>query len=148
MSNQIYKLVYCSRNQLRGTTPEIVAAVRHILESARRNNAKYNITGALLFNEGLFAQTLEGPAGAVEQIFEQIQRDQRHSDVTVLQSGPAEGRDFPEWSMAFAANSDASALAAAAPVFIEAFKNPSAAAGEVLQLLHEVVVQEDWLMAG
>ena len=127
MSNQIYKLVYCSRNQLRGTTPEVVAAVRQILESARRNNAKLKVTGALLFNEGLFAQALEGPAGAVEQIFEHIQRDSRHSDVTVLQSGPAEGRDFPEWAMAFVANSDASALAAAAPVCCRPVVTPGVA---------------------
>jgi hypothetical protein len=148
MNNPIYKLVYCSRNELRGSTPEIVRAVQQILESARRNNAKAGVTGALLFNAGLFAQALEGPAGDVERIFEKIQRDPRHSDVTVLQSGPAEARDFPEWSMAFAANTDGSALASAAPVFQAAFRNPCLAADEILQLLHGVVVQEDWMMAG
>src|SRR4051812_6886241 len=100
MNNTVHKLVYCSRNRIEGTSEQIVEEIQKILSSARRNNALVGITGALLFNEGLFAQVLEGPLDSVERIFEQIQRDPRHSDVTVLQSEPAEHRDFPEWSMA------------------------------------------------
>ena len=147
MNNEIHKIVYCSRNEIRGTDSQIIAEVQNILATARKNNAKAGITGALLFNEGLFAQVLEGPLSAIEKIFEAIQRDPRHSDVTVLHSGPAESRDFPAWSMAFTAVSSNSAVASAVPVFREAFANPPKAAVDVLSMLQELVIQEDWLMA-
>ena len=147
MSNQIYNLVYCSRNQIRGTADEVSSQVEQILVSARTNNSKVGVTGALLFNEGLFAQVLEGPIDEVERIFEKIQRDQRHSDVTVLQSGMAESRSFPDWSMAFTSTSGESTFGHVTPIFEKAFSSPSASGAEVLGLLHELVVQEDWMMA-
>jgi hypothetical protein len=140
--------VYCSRNQIRGTPEEIIREIRNILASARRNNPAASVTGALLFNEGLFAQALEGPVDSVSRIFETIQCDRRHSDVTVLQNGPAEHRDFPQWSMAFAASLTANpALKSAIPAAGTAPSSPSAAGEQVLQLLRDVVVQEDWIMA-
>ena len=148
MNDAIFKLVYCSRNQIRGTPDEIIREIRIILASAHRNNPPAGVTGALLFSEGLFAQVLEGPVDSVSRIFEIIQCDRRHSDVTVLQNGPAERRDFPEWSMAFAASSNANpALESAIPAAGAAPSGPSAAGEQVLQLLRDLVVQEDWIMA-
>ncbi|MEO8660399.1 MAG: BLUF domain-containing protein [Bryobacteraceae bacterium] len=146
MTNDIYKIVYCSRNQIAGTPEEIKAGIQSILNTSRINNAKANVTGALLFNEGLFAQVLEGPVAAVETIFEKIQRDTRHSDVIVLQSGTFAERDFPAWSMAFAARGANSATTFGIPAFEAAKSNLSLAADQVLALLHKVVVQEDWMM--
>jgi hypothetical protein len=148
MNNAIYKLVYCSRNQIRGTPDEFIHEIRTILASAHKNNPPAGLTGALLFNEGLFAQVIEGPVDSVSRIFEVIQRDPRHSDVTVLQNGPAEHRDFPEWSMAFAACAKTnSGLESAIPAAGRSLSDPSAAGEQVLQLLRDVVVQEDWIMA-
>ncbi len=103
--SDLYRLVYASKNLLTGTDVEVSAAVTQILETSQRNNRKVEVTGALMFNAGAFAQVLEGPRRAVEATFERIQRDLRHSDVTVLQCGPAEGRGFPNWSMAFVGHS-------------------------------------------
>lgn len=147
MNTPIYKLVYCSRNQIRGTPEEIICEIQKILSSSRRNNPLADLTGALLFNEGLFAQVLEGPVDSVSRIFEIIQRDPRHSDVTVLQNGEAEHRDFPEWSMAFASSQEHSALGSAIPAAGASLSDPSAAGEQVIQLLRSVVVQEDWIMA-
>ncbi len=97
----IHRLVYTSRNLIPGTEDEQVAIVSQILETSQRNNGKVGVTGALLFNSGSFAQVLEGPRVAVEATFERIQRDPRHSDVSVLQCEPVESRGFPTWSMAF-----------------------------------------------
>ena len=99
--SDIHRLVYTSRNLIPGTEDEQVAIVSQILETSQRNNAKVGVTGALLFNSGSFAQVLEGPRAAVEATFERIQRDPRHSDVSVLQCEPVESRGFPTWSMAF-----------------------------------------------
>ena len=146
MNTIVYRIVYCSRNHISGTPQEIEAEIQLILTSSRKNNASAGVTGALLFNQGLFAQVLEGSLEAVERIFERIQRDPRHSDVTVLENGTAEHRNFPEWSMAFAAPESESAFGFGIPAFNAALSNPSAAAEQVLKLLREVVVQEDWMM--
>jgi blue light- and temperature-responsive anti-repressor len=146
--NDIHRLVYCSRNEIQGSSAEVIDEIHKILLSARVNNAREGISGALLFNEGLFAQVLEGPLKSVERIFEKIQQDPRHSDVIVLQCEPTPSRSFAAWSMAFAGVSAGSPLAFAVPVFDSAYSGNSAAGKEVLQLLHSVVVQEDCLLAG
>lgn len=102
----LFRLIYTSRNLLGGSEDEQAAAVAGILAASKRNNARVGVTGALLFNAGAFAQVLEGPREAVEATFERIQRDPRHSDVSVLQCEPTTARGFPNWSMAFAGYSE------------------------------------------
>ncbi len=97
-----YQIVYSSRNSIQGTPEEIEAEVGAILRDSRRNNQRAGITGALLFNGQGFAQVLEGPMGAVENIYERIQWDERHSHVVLLSNGPCEQRTFSDWSMAYA----------------------------------------------
>ena len=101
----LYRLVYTSSNLLTGSDIERTAAVSEILAISQRNNSKVGVTGALLFNGGSFAQVLEGPQKAVETTFERIQRDPRHSDVSVLQCEAVEARGFSNWSMAFIGHS-------------------------------------------
>jgi hypothetical protein len=103
--SDLYRLVYASKNLLQGSEAEMISAVRQILEASRRNNMGVDVTGALMFNAGAFAQVLEGPRRGVEATFERIQRDPRHGDVTVLQCGPTESRSFANWSMAFVGQS-------------------------------------------
>lgn len=146
MQNQIYSLVYCSRNQIRGSIAQVADEVQKILLSSRVNNVRVGVTGALLFNEGLFAQALEGPQSEVEKVFEWIQCDPRHSDVTILQSGMESTRRFPDWSMAFASSSADSTFDSVVPAFEKAFANPSGGGQEILSLLQQLVSQEDWMM--
>jgi blue light- and temperature-responsive anti-repressor len=103
--SDLYRLVYTSKNQMPGSEAGMAEAVAQILKTARRNNVRADVTGALMFNGGAFAQVLEGPRRGVEQIFERIQRDMRHGDVTILQCGPVESRGFTNWSMAFVGQS-------------------------------------------
>ena len=148
MTSSVYKLLYCSRNAIEGSSDQHAAEIRKILASARTNNAALGITGALLFNGACFAQVLEGPLDAVEKLFEKIQQDPRHGDVTLLESGYVDHRDFPEWSMAFAGSGAEEAAAFAEFNFYEALARPSAAATEVQDLLRSLVVQEeDWAAA-
>jgi hypothetical protein len=60
-----------------------------------------DVTGALMFNAGCFAQVLEGPRPAIEAIFERIQQDERHGEVSLLAFDPAPARAFAQWSMGF-----------------------------------------------
>jgi hypothetical protein len=101
MTTNLCRLVYFSRNHIKGTAAEVAAEANVILESARRNNALCGITGALIFNAGIFAQVLEGDRRDVELTFERIQRDTRHGDVQVLAFEEVPNRGFPSWSMAF-----------------------------------------------
>lgn len=105
MTEKLYRLVYFSRNLIPGKAAEIAAEIESILESARRNNAPLGITGALIFNSGVFAQVLEGAREDIERIFENIQRDKRHADVHVLAFEETSDRRFPSWSMAFVGRS-------------------------------------------
>lgn len=74
-------------------------ALSGILASARRNNRRDGITGALICREDLFLQLLEGPQNVVTALFARIVRDDRHTDVVTLVSGDIETRLFPEWAM-------------------------------------------------
>ncbi len=101
MTQPLFSLAYFSRNAIDGTAEEMQSAIAKILASARRNNARQGVTGALLFSDGCFAQVLEGAREDVESVFETIQCDLRHSDVTIMHLHEVEERSFGDWSMAF-----------------------------------------------
>ena len=101
MNEPLYSLAYFSRNAINGSADEMRSAIAAILAAARRNNARHGVTGALLFSDGCFAQVLEGARGDIETVFEKIQCDARHRDVTIMHLHPVEERSFGEWSMAF-----------------------------------------------
>ncbi|MGI8724923.1 MAG: BLUF domain-containing protein [Methyloceanibacter sp.] len=66
-----------------------------ILAAARRSNARDGITGALICREDLFLQMLEGPRDVVTATFARILRDDRHTEIVNLWSGPGCFRDGP-----------------------------------------------------
>ena len=100
--SQLYHLAYISKNTIPGGRSEVEAQIRQILEVAHTNNPSKNITGALLYSGGYFCQVIEGPEEALEELFDSIQMDDRHGEVTVLHFEPIEERGFDEWAMAFA----------------------------------------------
>ncbi len=111
MPDDLYRLVYFSRNHLPGPPEDQEREVAAILDVSRRNNPRASVTGALMFNAGCFGQVLEGPQAAVEATFERIQRDLRHGDVTLLAFEWIAARGFPNWSMAYVgAREDGSAF--------------------------------------
>ncbi|WP_419730356.1 BLUF domain-containing protein [Lichenicola sp.] len=142
---RLSRVLYCSRSQIPGGSEVILANIESILAASRENNRRAGISGALLFSDGCFAQVLEGDLDAVDEAFERIQCDERHRDVTVLESGPIAARDFPSWSMAFAGAEAARSPIAGIAVFDSA-SSPSAKGRELMALLKDVVVREThWL---
>jgi Sensors of blue-light using FAD len=99
MGQDLLRLVYTSRASNR-CGPEALA---EILNQARAHNPTVNITGQLLFEQGLFAQWLEGPASAVQNVWSKLQRDPRHGTIQLISVCPIEERCFPQWSMAVTA---------------------------------------------
>jgi hypothetical protein len=147
MTKDTYQLLYCSRNCIHGTPFEVADEIGKILSVSRTNNVEAAVTGALIFNTVLFAQVLEGPLDGVERIFEQIQRDLRHSDLMVLESGLVAARDFPKWSMAFAGATSEESHPLIAATLNDAVMNPSLAGKQVITLLRDLVLQEeDWAL--
>jgi hypothetical protein len=140
MSESIHRLVYYSHNRA-AIAPE--AAIKQILEAARRNNPRVGVTGALMFNAGCFAQVLEGPKAAVEHTFERIQQDDRHGDVSVLAFCQVSERAFDGWSMAFVGGSihDSQRYSGVAG---ESGYDPSRMTGDALfETLHRLVLEEE-----
>ena len=99
----IRALLYVSRARVRGDAAE--AAVADILQVSRARNRALNVTGALLFSGGHFAQFLEGSRESLDELMRSIARDPRHKDLAILQAGAAAVRLFPNWSLAYAGRS-------------------------------------------
>lgn len=143
----LYRLVYASKNLLLGPEAEVAAEVRQILAASQRNNQAVGVTGALMFNAGAFAQVLEGPRAGVEATFERIQRDLRHSDVTVLQCGPAESRGFANWSMAFVGQSAGGQARFSGLAAESGFDLARLDGDRVFSMLHGLVMEEEGIPA-
>ena len=71
-----------------------------LFSSARSNNKRNDITGALLLSDEVFVQTLEGEEALVRRLYRRIQHDSRHDEVELLEAGDVEGRVFARWAMA------------------------------------------------
>ncbi|RYC66615.1 BLUF domain-containing protein [Spirosoma sordidisoli] len=72
-----------------------------LLEKWRYSNANAGISGILLYVRGSIIQVLEGEAQAVETLFERIQADRRHTDITRVMNRPIDQRFFPDWAMGY-----------------------------------------------
>ncbi len=101
METDLYQLVYVSHSIIKGDEAHYRREIDAILASARKHNARNNITGALLCNRDYFAQVLEGSHDNVQEVFERIQCDERHEHTTVLRFRPVQRRDFGDWTMAY-----------------------------------------------
>ncbi|WP_227369640.1 BLUF domain-containing protein [Halomonas sp. M20] len=96
----LYRLVYMSRNNITDDD-KLQEEISDILDASQRNNRQAEVTGALMFNTGCFAQVLEGPHDKIQDTFERIQCDPRHSHVSVLAFDRIDARLFSDWDMAF-----------------------------------------------
>lgn len=138
MTATLYRLAYYSLNAL-PTGQDTEAEVRRILEVSRRNNARADITGALLYTSGCFAQILEGDYAAVERTFETIQNDERHTAIVPLQFEQVSERGFGPWSMAYV-GTDRNAIAETLGLAsAEDFDPASCDGADLFKVLHDVL---------
>jgi hypothetical protein len=70
-----------------------------ILSTARRNNPREGITGALICRHDVYLQLIEGPAEAIDALYARIHADDRHFDMRLLLSEDMGERMFPAWAM-------------------------------------------------
>ena len=91
----MHRLIYVSRSVTR-FSPDLKA----ILESSRRNNARFEITGALCFLDGVYCQYLEGEKSSLENLYQILLADPRHKDVKLVELCSITNRIFTDWTMA------------------------------------------------
>jgi hypothetical protein len=94
----VFRLIYSSHSTI---APEHAQTeLGAIFTTARRNNRELGVTGALVVADDWFAQALEGEEGTVRKLYDDIAKDDRHEQVTVLETSSVGGRTFGRWAMA------------------------------------------------
>ena len=91
----LVRLLYASRAVATINQEELVA----ILRKSKSNNPAIGITGVLCYSEGIFLQALEGGRSAVNQLYNRITADPRHTSVELLCYEEIGERRFAGWSM-------------------------------------------------
>jgi hypothetical protein len=93
--NSLYRLIYCSR----AVVPIDYQTLRSIEEVSSRNNEQVGVTGFLLATNSRFFQVLEGDIESVNEVYNKVVKDSRHTDLLLLSYGPVSQRQFADWSM-------------------------------------------------
>ena len=93
----MHQIVYYSISE-KIITEKIIS---EIIETSRKNNSRKDITGCLLYHDRVFLQLLEGKKEAVNELYEIIKKDERHSNITLIIEEDLTQQIFPNWSMAF-----------------------------------------------
>lgn len=93
----VFQVFYVSR----ATSAFDNAQVQSILHASRRNNARLDVTGCLLFSGHCFAQLIEGAQPAVTALARRIAADPRHAGIRFLAEGHSAERDYADWAMGY-----------------------------------------------
>jgi hypothetical protein len=94
-----YQIMYSSQ----AAAPMTLEGLEEILADARAGNEKRNVTGALVYVDGVFFQLLEGDKDVVYGLMENIAADTRHHSVKVFYEAQVDARAFESWRMAYLA---------------------------------------------
>lgn len=93
----LVRLIYVSEVE----RPVEVSDIEQILTSARVNNTAIGVTGMLCFHRKYFLQCLEGSRTRVNETYQRILKDPRHTNIVLLDYREIEHREFTEWSMGY-----------------------------------------------
>ena len=96
MTTPIRQLVYVSNAKFGFSDKDMES----ILATSRRNNQAMDVTGLLVYADGVFIQVLEGAKETVGQLYDKITEDIRHDNIAVISDQNCDNRTFPQWAMA------------------------------------------------
>lgn len=91
----LVRLLYVSR----AVDTDASSATQSILAAARQHNLNNGITGILCYGGGIYVQAIEGGRRAVNQLYNHILKDPRHTDVELLYYEEITERRFGGWTM-------------------------------------------------
>ena len=77
------------------------AQLTELLQKARVENERVQLTGILLYSNGNFFQVLEGEPAAVDEMYKKLHLDKRLRQLTLIVREPITKRFFADWSMGF-----------------------------------------------
>ncbi len=83
------------------TSPFEPAQLTDLLIKARQKNSALGISGLLVYHEGVFLQVLEGEVNAVDNLYQRIKQDDRHTKCELLLRTYIDKRSFCDWSMGY-----------------------------------------------
>lgn len=84
-----------------GDHENLLDEIANILTVARDFNSSHQITGVLYYSHGQFFQYIEGLESVIENLFDRIAVDPRHSFIHYYGTLPTEQRRFKNWSMKY-----------------------------------------------
>ena len=104
MSAPLIRLVYASKATFKpfNSAQGVDKNVASILATARRENKRNNLVGALYYGNGCFFQCLEGTREAIDELYAKLQKDPRHTQLQVLSNQPISHIGFSSWEMKYA----------------------------------------------
>jgi blue light- and temperature-responsive anti-repressor len=91
--------VGCLTYQSRAIARPAPGELEQLVAGARQRNRSLGVTGMLLYDNGRFLQTLEGPPAAISAVWESISRDPRHCEIEVLTEHLVSNRLFAGWDL-------------------------------------------------
>jgi hypothetical protein len=92
-----YQMIYSSQ----ANSAMSMRDLEEILVDARAGNEARNVTGALVYVDGVFLQILEGEKETLLRLMRNIAADTRHSSVRVFHEAEVERPMFSNWRMAY-----------------------------------------------
>lgn len=92
-----HTICYISKQARQLTEGEIDSLFQFILDF----NSKNQISGILLFNQGIFLQVLEGDSSVLKRLFKNIRNDTRHRNILTVLEQRIEERIFAEYKAGF-----------------------------------------------
>ena len=141
MPNSLCTYGYVSTSRL---APDKAAdEIRRIVAHSAGENGRREITGALVYAEGRFAQIVEGSHDQIEQLKTRLAVDPRHEQLVPFSLADTNGRRFERWALAYSGH---------APFFaailrrLQENKGSPGEADRLAQLMQEFVVGDFFLV--
>ncbi|MGY6550288.1 MAG: BLUF domain-containing protein [Erythrobacter sp.] len=89
----------CLTYKSTATSKPSATDLQGLVGRARARNRSLGVTGMLLFEDGSFLQTLEGPPEKLDELWSSIQRDTRHDHIEILSEHIVPARLFSDWDL-------------------------------------------------
>lgn len=115
----LMRLTYSSSHDLACDADGFHPVFSQIQQVAVPRNSELGVTGFLICARHWFAQVIEGPASAIEQLYAAIAADPRHHSLQVVEHVPAGRRLFPDWHMGIGHSTPAAGMVFATLEFSE-----------------------------
>lgn len=89
----MYQLAYISKANNEFTLDELT----DLSIDAGMRNRQIDVTGMLVYHQGVFLQFLEGNEHTIGDLYQRIANDPRHSDCQIIYTNEATTRLFSNW---------------------------------------------------